>query len=510
MHLLSAFGRILARAALFSAFRRSPRAIAIAAAIVGLALMSIGTARAQVPPALTNSPTITQAYAKCRAYVDYIAAQPGTNRTNPQCYDWPQDSYVYGCFDIDGVQNCNGAGTHSYQQGCPANAPWDPSSGTCKQPCTSRADITVTRPPFAPAGLGSPSNFGQCSGGCYVSFTNMQDGTYVGVHTSNAQCDTPGLPNTETCEAVGRVSGPWGCQQPAQECAANQVRDPVTGECKGSICPAGMILTTTGECANEGNTCPPGQIKSPAGGCLAAEGTCAAGEARGKDGTCKRDANNDGIPDHEQGEPDGGDDGSAFSGGDGCNNPPSCSGSPILCGQARIQWRIECNTRRKVNMAGGTCGAMPMCIGENCDAMEHAQLIQQWRTACTLEKIAQGSGAIVPGDGNGEDGPPVLWDSTGEAAAIVDATAGQGDPGDAFTDGTQNPTTPGSDGELDTTGFGYGSSCPQLPVVNVFGTSVDFNVAAPDMCRWFRLAGQIVLVLAALMSVRIISAGGSV
>lgn len=337
----------------------------------------------------------------------------------------------------------------------------------------------------------------------------MQDGTYVGVHTSNVQCDGPGQPETSVCEALGRVSGPWGCQDVPNECAANQVKDPVTGECKGSVCPAGMVLTMTGECANEGPTCPPGQIKSPAGGCLPGEGMCAAGEARGRDGTCKRDSDGDGVPDSEQGTENGEDaDGNSFSGGDNCTNPPACSGNPILCGQARIQWRIECNTRRKVNISGGTCGAMPICVGENCDAMEYAQLIQQWRTACTLEKIAQGSTSIGDGDG---DGPPVSWNATGDATLIVDAFAGDGQPGDAFSDGSQGGTgEPGSDGELDTSGFGYGSACPQLPRINVLGTVVDFNVAAPDMCRWFQLAGQIVLLLAALLSVRIISSGGSV
>ena len=107
----------------------------------------------------------------------------------------------------------------------------------------------------------------------------------------------------------------------------------------------------------------------------------------------------------------------------------------------------------------------------------------------------------------GDAGVP--WDAVAEATSIVDAVAGEGDPSDAFSDGSQGGTgTPGGDGELDTGGFGYGNSCPQLPSINVMGTTIDFNVHAADMCRWIQLAGQIVLVLAALASLRIIAAGG--
>lgn len=107
----------------------------------------------------------------------------------------------------------------------------------------------------------------------------------------------------------------------------------------------------------------------------------------------------------------------------------------------------------------------------------------------------------------GDAGLP--WDAVAEATSIVDAVAGEGEPSDAFSDGSQGGTgTPGGDGELDTGGFGYGNSCPQLPSINVMGTTIDFNVHAADMCRWIQLAGQIVLVLAALASLRIIAAGG--
>lgn len=108
----------------------------------------------------------------------------------------------------------------------------------------------------------------------------------------------------------------------------------------------------------------------------------------------------------------------------------------------------------------------------------------------------------------GDEGVP--WDAVGDGIAAVEGAAGEGDPKDAFTDGSEGGTgTPGGDGELDTGGFGYGRTCPTLPSIDVMGTTLDFNKYAGDMCRWIQLAGQIVLVLAALASLRIIAAGGA-
>ena len=99
----------------------------------------------------------------------------------------------------------------------------------------------------------------------------------------------------------------------------------------------------------------------------------------------------------------------------------------------------------------------------------------------------------------GDEG--VEWDAVGEGIAMVDAVAGEGDPSKAFDQSGGGE----GDGQLDTAGLGYGSACPQLPVVDVLGTTVDFNRYAADMCRWIALAGQIVLILAALASLRIIA-----
>ncbi|MGE4339077.1 MAG: hypothetical protein AB7E55_24355, partial [Pigmentiphaga sp.] len=211
------------------------------------------------------------------------------------------------------------------------------------------------------------------------------------------------------------------------------------GICETKNCPPGKLLQQDGTCANEKNECPPGNVKSPAGTCLPGDGQCAAGEVKGKDGTCKRDANGDGKPD--EGEDEGSTD-ETFSGGDNCNAPPSCSGSPILCGQARIQWRIDCNTRKNRNIAGGACNAMPVCTGDKCDAMEYSGLLMQWRSACALEKLA-GKGT---GDG---DGSQPEWTKVGG----MSQNPGAGEvAGDTPTVGEKEFST----SDLDQSGFGGG------------------------------------------------------
>lgn len=298
------------------------------------------------------------------------------------------------------------------------------------------------------------------------------------------------------------------CVPPIPECGANETRNPLTGECEAG-CPAGMVLDAMGVCTPERNTCPAGQIRAPSGECLPGEGQCAAGEVRKPDGTCGRDSDNDGTPDEF--DPDT--DSTSFSGGDDCNVPPSCNGDPILCGMARIQWRIECNTRDDATVSGGTCGAVPLCVGRNCDALEYAQLLQQWRATCALEKLAEGQGQGPIGDG---DGPPETYDPSVDAMGVVDAFAGEGDPDGIFTDESANNGgqggAPGGTGELDTSGFGWSRSCPSLPTISFMGATLDFSAAGAGgaMCNWFQLAGQIVLILSALLSLRILASGTSV
>src|SRR5690606_28654962 len=169
------------------------------------------------------------------------------------------------------------------------------------------------------------------------------------------------------------------------------------------------------------------------------EGQCAAGEVRRENGTCGKDGDGDGVADVDDDDPDN-DPKESASGGDTCDAPPACNGGAIDCMQVKIQWRIDCNTRKNRNVSGGACNAPPVCTGDKCDAMEYASLIQQWRAACNLEKL-------LAGTGTGSNGQPDWTKVTG------DGTEGAGaEPDGPVKDREFDPTN-----RLDDSGFFNGS-----------------------------------------------------
>lgn len=274
------------------------------------------------------------------------------------------------------------------------------------------------------------------------------------------------------------------CEPPEGKCPGGAKPNSL-GKCAPEPCPDGMAQQQDGTCKKKENECPAGQIRSPDGKCLPGDGQCAKGEVRGQDGTCKKDADNDGQPDPVTDE--------SFSGGDDCNAPPSCSGSPIMCGQARIQWRIDCNTRKNRNIAGGTCASMPICTGDKCDAMEYSALLMQWRSACALEKLAQGSGN--GGGGENADVKAIRDALTGTGGAVT--TAPDRPRSDVWAPRSGTPVKP------DTGGYGWGRTCPQPPSFEVFGNVIQINTA--PLCNWLILGSYFVMGLAALASLRIIA-----
>ncbi|WP_313244256.1 hypothetical protein [Stenotrophomonas rhizophila] len=289
------------------------------------------------------------------------------------------------------------------------------------------------------------------------------------------------------------------CEPPEGKCPGG-VKPNSLGQCAPEPCPSGMLAQADGTCKKKDNECPAGQIKSPDGKCLPGDGDCAQGEARGKDGTCKRDSNNDGEPDEgeEEGEGPGGQKVKEnFEGGDDCSSPPSCSGSPILCGQARIQWRIDCNTRKNRNIAGGSCAAMPVCTGEKCDALEYSGLLMQWRTACAVEKLAQGTG--------GGDGSQPAWTSV--AGMSQDPGAG------ATANDTKVLTVKKLNvDDLDQSGFGGGGGCIGFVAGGGTGMASGFaqSLASPPayFCSYIALIRAVLILSAAVTSAYILTSGG--
>ncbi len=340
--------------------------------------------------------------------------------------------------------------------------------------------------PFFP-----PSGSVRCIDGCEVTYRDNGDDTTTYSNNGNHCAKKP------DCSAQGK-NMVWNamlgvCQPVEPECPQGKVK--VGNACADEKpCPDGMALVA-GSCKKEDNECPAGMIRSPLGSCIAGDGQCAAGEVRGADGTCKRDKNNDGEPDNDPDDPE------SFSGGDNCENPPSCSGSPIMCGQARIQWRIECNTRRNNNISGGQCtqAGMPVCTGEKCNAMEYTQLLMQWRSACAMEKLASKNDAPGQGGANG--------DANGNGVADVLEGRGEVTPiGDNAADvaGAKKWGIPLSTDKLDTSNmFGGGGSCPEPPTITIMGKTVSAG-DVPYFCRIAAILRGLILIFGAYTAIRIL------
>lgn len=347
--------------------------------------------------------------------------------------------------------------------------------------CSSEPSKTT---PFFP-----PSGSVRCISNCEVTYRQNADDTTT--YSPNGRvCD-----RRPDCAAQGK-NMVWNamlgvCQPVEPECPPGKVQ--VGNTCADEKpCPDGMALVA-GSCKKKDEECPAGMIRSPLGNCIPGDGQCAQGEVRGADGTCKRDKDNDGQPDTDDPE--------SFSGGDTCDSPPSCSGSPIMCGQARIQWRIDCNTRRNNNISGGHCSqsGMPTCTGEKCNAMEYTQLLMQWRSACAVEKLASkqdtpGQGG-TNGDANGNGVADVL-EGRGDVTPIGDGTA---DVASAKKWGIGLSTS-----NLDTSNmFGGAGTCPEPPAITIMGKTV--NAADfPYFCRIAAIFRALILIFGAYTAIQIL------
>ncbi|MGH8346594.1 MAG: hypothetical protein ACRES5_08510, partial [Pseudomonas sp.] len=382
--------------------------------VMAFACMAYGPAAgAQTYRCTSSSPRVCdegEAYAEAQAY----------GKAQLATYKPPQ---FESCVKPD-VPSKAYAGYVAYTGNCFANV-WISSPRTFYygDGCSSRPDWNG---PYPYLTGGKPRNGSvTCNGGCRQAWYSTGDGYFVGKYSSiPGTCDNYDEDKCKAQYGMSWNSAMSACEPDEGKCPDGSATNSL-GQCAPEPCPPGKIQQADGTCKNKNNECPAGQIKSPDGQCLPGDGQCAKGEARGKDGTCKKDNDGDGKPDEEDGSnPDDPDDGKKkeeFSGGDNCTTPPSCSGSPILCGQARIQWRIDCNTRKNRNIAGGMCTAQPVCTGDKCDALEYSSLLMQWRIACATEKLA-GQG----GNGSGESGQPE-WTKVGSMSQDPGSGSSAGD-----------------------------------------------------------------------------------
>lgn len=356
------------------------------------------------------------------------------------------------------------------------------------QTCAARSSQVTTRLP-----LGGSL---QCINGCMYRYMLNGDDETSTRSTTGATCNNTkdNCPAGTVMNVLMQVCQPVEPTCPAGQHVAGSMCVPDTG------CPDGMVQVqpstpggiASGElyCKPSVNECPPGNIKSPAGTCLPGEGQCAAGEAKKKDGTCGKDSDGDGEADDDDEDPENDTDKESFSGGDSCNAPPTCNGSPIMCGQARIQWRIECNTRKSRNVSGGSCGAVPICTGEKCDALEYSSLVMQWRTACALEKA-------TPGGGTSGDNQDVIDHLSAQTLAERTAIRAEGTEDGLVGDEESKIWAEEGEGEVPSSGLlgGGGASCTFS--ITIRGKTIGMSPQAYQILafiRWLFIAAAYVWV----------------
>lgn len=486
------------------------RRLALVLVAILLGCLGLGNSRAQTPPDFSQCFNASAYYYAefCQTREDaYTGAKAASlKKSSDLGYDPPFTFLEYRVSGqkVNAVHRAS-SGHEIYAERtwlteCPSGTSWDSTTNTCgcssgqiknsitnqcMQSCTARADLS--RSSESSTGQYIPNGAIGCNDGCQYMHYNNGDGTASGTFLGD-EAENHCLANP-TCDLPGWYLSPGTgmCHPPRPECATNQSKDPVTGECKDQ-CPVGMFIDETGQCKKDGNTCPAGQIKGPDGSCV--QDTCPAGQTKGSDGTCKGSTD----PDKDDGDED-----KYFSGGDNCSAPPACSGDPILCGQARIQWRIDCNTRRNTNISGGSCSAIPVCTGEKCDAMEYAQLLQQWRGTCALEKLAKRD------KGDGDDEQPGWTKVDG-----MSQDPGEGQNSDDVK-GVETRTL--STDDLDSGGWlGGAGSCPAImggAGGDGLGSAFAQALASPPayFCNFIGMMAAIVMIGAAYVSAYILAKG---
>ena len=272
-----------------------------------------------------------------------------------------------------------------------------------------------------------------------------------------------------------------------------------------------MSATYTGEpCTIEEPTDEAGQEDAGDGWtCDPATGLCTDPNGQGKLCTFNPDGTRSACVDYTPGDgtdpapqdeeqPDDPRDKQTVSGGAGCTQAPACTSSnPIECAMLWQQWKTRCALEKEGSVSNAGCvNGLPTSL--NCTNMDAAQcfaLQKQHETSCFLSVAGTGEEwqIIEPGDlGNPSD----FGDSAyGAGAGTAEGSAGAWRPAPGSGDAP----------EFDDSGWLSGRTCPVLPVVSISirGNPISLDFNNPDLCWWLSLGSQLVLVFAALASIRI-------
>lgn len=193
------------------------------------------------------------------------------------------------------------------------------------------------------------------------------------------------------------------------------------------------------------------------------------------DPTQHADSDNDGIGDNYDSQPtdpnNGQDSGvgdetdNTSTGGASCSAPPVSSGDAITAQIAYQTWATRCATESGNDKLDA--------IKNSIDAQGNP----------TVNVTVQGGSGSISGDVSGM--------SLDEG--VTGITGGSGNVQDNVID----------DAEFDSSGFlGGDRSCPEFPVLDVMGATLDFNV--PHLCTFFEIGASLVLLFAAVAGLRII------
>lgn len=198
---------------------------------------------------------------------------------------------------------------------------------------------------------------------------------------------------------------------------------------------------------------------------------------------------NSGEP--RDGGPDGGDEGEdkgSVEGGGECDNPPQVTGGdPLLANIIYQTWGTRCageGVDAVVSTGDVADCAQPFTVStkDGIDPEKNANVL----------KLRALRASICGQEGAAEGGADGTY-GTGDESSTADALR------DGVIEGTE---VFGEDG-LNTTGYGWSRTCPQMPIVEVLGATVDFN--RPFLCDWMQLGGWFVLLIGQIVGLRILA-----
>lgn len=196
----------------------------------------------------------------------------------------------------------------------------------------------------------------------------------------------------------------------------------------------------------------------------------------------------DGDGDDDEGEP------GTVSGGGKCPHDggelPSCTGdiSAVECAQLVQTYLTRCAAEKLSagQITGGiACSSVEPLVCTNMSPQQCWLAAQAKRQACNLERIGDAFGEAEEGQQGDEE--------IDVAQAWVDGNFGNGEDGNGSGNG---------DGDIDSGGWISSRSCPVIPSVSVFGTTLSFDIS--EFCWFLEIGAGLVLMFAAIACARII------